>query len=698
MITRITKANADKYRVLFSDATKALKTHDASGNPVGSLGAGDPVMPSNKVYEEVKLDKSSFIGGEHYIWNNELEIWMGTEPDAVFDPTARYAIYVETGITSLDEYFHYIAELKEVSKRYTILPLDEEFFFIDANSRKIDVPKSFRDYGIAVQGDEVAEVLYFKINRYFDMDDLATKDILIQWRAPVNSEGKRVEGLSKPWVVDIVSEPGYIIFGWPLSSELTENPGKIDFAVRFYTYDYDEDKLLYSLSTLTSSADIKEGLNYDLETILLDGAGIVDASDLIANRLISSELDDAGALPAEIPEIIDNILDVEYDTIIDEEKGTTTYKVYLTDPNTGIEKDGSYIIQAKASDAGNISYTWLKSNAEGDLVQDSIAEGTGIEFIKVDDVIADPNKVYYQKSKEDEGVYTIFNFSSEYPDLESAAAAGIQLYERVSKVIINASGSNVLGSYKARVINRVGRKIARAYSNVVLVEGPEAPKLIEDLSGGVLDVDTHSILLKAETETDEHAYTVYLFQKQVADDYETIATSSDPEYKIEGAPYGEDNNGDGYYRIVIESKLNSWPETITGDPVRVTHVASPVEIKVSNSNLPDGGYNINTAISVTADINEYELRTSEDSITYQWYKYNGSEEALVEDLEKAKQGLYKVQDSDIKLEEANSASVKITNTESNEAGYYFCEVTNIYNNTTAVKCSSFFNVVDTKKG
>ena len=67
-------------------------------------------------------------------------------------------------------------------------------------------------------------------------------------------------------------------------------------------------------------------------------------------------------------------------------------------------------------------------------------------------------------------------------------------------------------------------------------------------------------------------------------------------------------------------------------------------------------------------------------------------------LEKAKQGLYKVQDSDIKLEEANSASIKITNTEANEAGYYFCEVTNIYNNTTAVKCSSFFNVVDTKKG
>ena len=143
-----------------------------------------------------------------------------------FSPDAEYAIAIESGeeITTLEEYFCYIADLHKIDKKFTILPLEDEesFFHINANTRTIEVPKSFKDAGVSVQGDEVAEILYFKIDRYFDMDDLATKDILIQWRAPADKEGKRKEGFSKPWVVDFTSEPGYIIFGWPLASELTE--------------------------------------------------------------------------------------------------------------------------------------------------------------------------------------------------------------------------------------------------------------------------------------------------------------------------------------------------------------------------------------------------------------------------------------------------------------------------------------------
>lgn len=700
MITRITKANADKYRVLFSDAVNALKTHDSSGNLVGSPGAGEPVISSQESYQEVQLNESTFVGGDYYIWNESNQAWELTEVDAVFDPTARYALLIDSSeaISTLEEYFHYIVELQAIHNRYTILPLDEDFFFIDANTRLIEVPKSFRDAGIAVQGDEVAEILYFKINRYFDMDDLATKDILIQWRAPANAEGKRQEGLSKPWVVDIVSEPGYIIFGWPLSSELTANPGKIDFAVRFYTHNEDEDKIVYSLSTLTASAEIKEGLNYDLETILLDGAGIVDASDLIINRLVSSELDGDSAPEAAKPEIIDNFINCyDYEEIVDEE-GKIYYNIYLTNPTTGEELNGNYTVQAITNDTGNISYTWIKRDTENEIVQDALAAGTGIRFIEVDDTETDLNKVYYQKQAQD--IYTIFNFSDEYPDLKAAADAGIQLYERVSTVIMNASGVHVLGSYQARVTNRLGRKTERAYSNIALVQGPNAPVISKDLNefvNGVLDVDTNSINLKAEVNVDEHAYTQYLFQKENNGDYETIVTLTTPEYTVIGGAYGSENDGDGLYRVIVESKLNSVIEAVEGKVLRVTHAASPVSISVSDSNLPDGGYNINSAISVTATVNENEKRTADDNIIYQWYKYNGTEEALAKDLENAKQGLYQVQASDTKLEGFNTASIKITNTEANEGGHYFCEITNVYNGTTATKCSSFFNVVDTKK-
>jgi hypothetical protein len=64
---------------------------------------------------------------------------------------------------------------------YLILPQgeEEELFKIDANKRSITVPDSFKNNGIGVAGDEIAEILYFSIDRYFDTADLFDKEIFI---------------------------------------------------------------------------------------------------------------------------------------------------------------------------------------------------------------------------------------------------------------------------------------------------------------------------------------------------------------------------------------------------------------------------------------------------------------------------------------------------------------------------------------
>ena len=54
---------------------------------------------------------------------------------------------------------------KSKPSHFSVLPLDEDVFEIDANTRLIKVPSSFATNGISVQGDEVAEVIYFEINR-----------------------------------------------------------------------------------------------------------------------------------------------------------------------------------------------------------------------------------------------------------------------------------------------------------------------------------------------------------------------------------------------------------------------------------------------------------------------------------------------------------------------------------------------------
>ena len=117
MITAINKDNANKYTALFGKATSALRA-------------------SGEITEE---------------WS----------------------------ITDLESYFSVIEQLINIDTKYTILPLDENYFMIDANSRTITVPADFKRNGIAVQGDEVAEIVYFKINRYFDFMDLNNAEIYI---------------------------------------------------------------------------------------------------------------------------------------------------------------------------------------------------------------------------------------------------------------------------------------------------------------------------------------------------------------------------------------------------------------------------------------------------------------------------------------------------------------------------------------
>lgn len=158
---------------------------------------------------------------------------------------------------------------KDEGKRYAMLPVDEELFTIDANSRYITVPKHFRQNGIGVIGDQMAEVVYFKIARYHDFTDLNTTNIYIQWEV-TSSQGTQ-QGASKAWVRDIETDPDSIIFGWALDSSITGKGGRIKFSVRFVQFNDDEDTkevypLSYNFSTLDAEVSINSALNLAHDT------------------------------------------------------------------------------------------------------------------------------------------------------------------------------------------------------------------------------------------------------------------------------------------------------------------------------------------------------------------------------------------------------------------------------------------------
>lgn len=136
------------------------------------------------------------------------------------------------GITTLEEYFSWLGTLsnlpdKAFAKKYTRLPLDEPYLTINANTRAITLPNDFRKNGIAVQGDDLAEVVYFEIDRYFDAMDFNNCEIFIQWELPKTKQ----KGVSPAYSKDIYTETGKLFFGWAISQEITKAAGSLKFSV-----------------------------------------------------------------------------------------------------------------------------------------------------------------------------------------------------------------------------------------------------------------------------------------------------------------------------------------------------------------------------------------------------------------------------------------------------------------------------------
>ena len=157
-------------------------------------------------------------------------------------------------VRNIETYFAHLEELADGNLKYTMLPIDEDKFIIDADSRKIEVPENFRVNGLAVQGDDTAEIIWFEIDRYFDIMDFNNTIPCVQWRRQGEEEIHR----SAAWYQNINTTDKYV-FGWPIDKSITEYSGMIEFSVRFLGFE--NDVLNYSFNTLPTTLLVNESLN-----------------------------------------------------------------------------------------------------------------------------------------------------------------------------------------------------------------------------------------------------------------------------------------------------------------------------------------------------------------------------------------------------------------------------------------------------
>lgn len=470
MITYINKANSQKYRELFNKATKVLTT-----NKPASLGLDDDAW-------------ESFT------------------------------------ISSLNEYFAYLETIKDLFNQdadlltpFLRLPLDEDVLEIDADTRMISIPSGFSRYGIGVQGDAVAEIVYFTIDRFFDSMDLASEDmqIAIQWE--VKDEFKQsTKGFSRNFgkeIINVVDKNGNqkskIIFGWPIDDKLTKNAGIVKFAVRFYKLD-SENKFEYSFTTLPYEVNVNATLDYDLVTMPETNCGL-----MILNRIKSSGVYDPEA--SDIPE-----------------KPTISTELYainaagriidLPNNDSGVE----LAISAQPTTSGVISYEWKKQiydESTGKYLDnesplpDEEKEMIRREYLEItEDISEDDNSFFYNKDNEliDLSVilepvdgYYIYNEENDGFKKLGMSDSYIKVYKEFSIATVHS-----VGKYFVNVFARSGANTANKKSEIITIPGPEKPKFkysselnISDNIVHIIADDNRSAVLTADAVTGESEMT-----------------------------------------------------------------------------------------------------------------------------------------------------------------------------------------------
>lgn len=449
-----------------------------------------------------------------------------------------------TAITSLEEYFHFLprltaalAENSDDVGQFMRIPLNEPHFVIDTNTRTITVPDDFSKHGVGVIGDQVAETLYFEVDRFFDTTDLNETVIYIQW---INPAG--VEGLSYGIWKTATDEK--VVFGWALDEDIMMptdkgDGGKIEFAVRFFNRGIDDhnnetDELIYSLSTLSQTINIKKSLNFDV-------AELEEPKDLTAmliKRLKQSTVTES-IDPAEAP-----VIKIE------------PADNFIVDLN----EDGVYLFktQAYSTDSGIISYVLYKDGkAQGDALYER-------GFALTDDVgQTNATDTYYEKTGLDEaGKPVLVPYQgSTIPEDNTSIFEKFGMYELTTA-----------GVYSVEVTNSKGVSTSVKETKTVTIPRPSMPEIHNFISN--YQADEFEIVPELKVEATGDGTLTYQWQKLQSD------ASGERYVNIDGATSATfaDAEAENRYNVVVTNHRNNAEAVNDVFPeIWVTsHVIAPV--------------------------------------------------------------------------------------------------------------------------
>lgn len=479
--------------------------------------------------------------------------------------------YKDIVIDTIEDYFKYIKVLADIeegkkalpTERYvdpifTILPGDEGLFKINANTRKIDIPAHFKTYGVGVQGDEVAEILYFSIARYFDAVDLADMDIVIQWN---RGDTDLNEYYDRPYKRSVDYDPGNIVFGWPVSEEMTKETGNITFSVRFFKFN--NESLVYSLSTEPTIIKIVPGLDFKFDQDKYNKAS--NYANQIYNNLRDGESQLTPVYQIAAPNFVsyfthasDNIED-EFTDVINHSEQYHLPCQFKVHANLSAEDILSNKRKGRA-----IRYQWYRKDLsevvtdyEGEFIYEKITTPL-TELLN--------NEHYYYKDGEDYLLYDRSNGEQE-------------LYLKHSVATPKAPGS-----YYVKAINEYNGSKVETESLFMNIAYPENPVLQENYQDAMASVvvrkphhEALTLNLMAPEEEQPLGYAAQEFEYSW---YYNAEHPVDTWIPIVGKNSTIEAVSEGYYQLDVINTHNGGAAAVRSSNIEVRYEPSPISISL----------------------------------------------------------------------------------------------------------------------
>lgn len=159
-------------------------------------------------------------------------------------------------VTTPEEYYSKMNAEQDPNafSTYIRLPANEPIYEINLADRTVAAPEF-----LSVENDHDAEILWFKTNRFYENFDLLRATVWIEYKTANN----KFYYSSKPIVYLAEFGENTILIPWPISRDVAQSAGTVEFAFEFFELSEDKSKYYFILNTRPAKSKILAGMYVD---------------------------------------------------------------------------------------------------------------------------------------------------------------------------------------------------------------------------------------------------------------------------------------------------------------------------------------------------------------------------------------------------------------------------------------------------